>query len=138
MRMLTCPIRTTPIAIETGQAVRRRSGCWPSPGPIRMGEVVRATETDLRLVGCFDASTNACTLTPSCRLKHLFDDALKGYFKALDGATLADMTHGLALPKAAISPSPAVRKLPAVVAAKVSTKAATATPRRPARPGRGT
>ncbi len=94
MRMLTCPIRTTPIAIETGQAVRRRSGCWPSPGPIRMGEVVRATETDLRLVGCFDASTNACTLTPGCRLRYLFGEALTGNFKVLDRATLADMTSG--------------------------------------------
>ena len=65
------------------------------PETIRIGDVVRATETDFRLVECFDAATNACTLTPSCRLKHLFDDALAGYFKALDGATLADMTQGL-------------------------------------------
>jgi Rrf2 family nitric oxide-sensitive transcriptional repressor len=65
------------------------------PETIRIGDVVRATETDFRLVECFDAATNACTLTPSCRLKHLFDDALAGYFKALDGATLADMTLGL-------------------------------------------
>jgi len=108
------------------------------PGSIRIGDVVRATETDFRLVECFDATTNACTLTPSCRLKHLFNDALKGYFKALDGATLADMTHGLALPKAAISASPSGRQLPAVAAAKVSTKAAASTPRRPVRPGRGT
>ena len=55
------------------------------PETIRIGDVVRATETDFRLVECFDAATNACTLTPSCRLKHLFDDALAGYFKALDG-----------------------------------------------------
>jgi Rrf2 family nitric oxide-sensitive transcriptional repressor len=65
------------------------------PETIRIGDVVRATETDFRLVECFDATTNACTLTPSCRLKHLFDDALAGYFKALDGATLADMTPSL-------------------------------------------
>ena len=43
--------------------------------------------SDFRLVECFDAATNACTLTPSCRLKHLFDDALAGYFKAR-GVTL--------------------------------------------------
>ena len=52
---------------------------------------MRASETDFRLVECFDPDTNACTLTPNCRLKHLFDEALQGYFKALDGATLADM-----------------------------------------------
>ena len=62
------------------------------PGTIRIGDVVRASETDFRLVECFDASTNACTLTPNCRLKHLFDAALRGYFQALDGATLADLS----------------------------------------------
>jgi Rrf2 family transcriptional regulator, nitric oxide-sensitive transcriptional repressor len=56
--------------------------------------VVRASETDFRLVECFDAATNACTLTPDCRLKHLFDQALQGYFAALDRATLADLTAG--------------------------------------------
>jgi Rrf2 family nitric oxide-sensitive transcriptional repressor len=69
------------------------------PDQIRIGDVVRATETDFRLVECFDATTNACTLSPACRLKHLFDDALAGYFKALDGATLADMTQGPTLPR---------------------------------------
>jgi Rrf2 family nitric oxide-sensitive transcriptional repressor len=65
------------------------------PEAIRIGDVVRATETDFRLVECFDPSTNACTLSPSCRLKHLFDEALAACFKTLDGATLADMTLGL-------------------------------------------
>jgi Rrf2 family nitric oxide-sensitive transcriptional repressor len=64
------------------------------PETIRIGDVVRASETDFRLVECFDASTNACTLTPDCRLKHLFGAALRGYFQALDGATLADLTSG--------------------------------------------
>lgn len=64
------------------------------PGAIRIGDVVRASETDFRLVECFDARINACTLTPNCRLKHLFDAALRGYFQALDGATLADLTAG--------------------------------------------
>ena len=69
------------------------------PEAIRIGDVVRATETDFRLVECFDADTDACTLSTSCRLKHLFGEALRGYFKALDGATLADMTAGLPEPK---------------------------------------
>ena len=71
-----------------------------APETIRIGDVVRASETDFRLVECFDASTNACTLTPSCRLKHLFDAALQAYFKELDGATLADMI-GPGTPRAA-------------------------------------
>jgi len=62
------------------------------PGDIRIGDVVRASETDFRLVECFDARTNLCTLTPSCRLKHVFDDALQAYFRSLDSATLADVS----------------------------------------------
>jgi Rrf2 family nitric oxide-sensitive transcriptional repressor len=69
------------------------------PETIRIGDVVRATETDFRLVECFDADTDACTLSPNCRLKHLFGEALRGYFKALDGATLADMSTGPLGPK---------------------------------------
>ena len=80
------------------------------PARIRIGDVVRATETDFRLVECFDATTNACTLSPACRLKHLFDDALAGYFKALDGATLADMTQGPTLPRRGTIAPPAGRR----------------------------
>jgi Rrf2 family nitric oxide-sensitive transcriptional repressor len=62
-----------------------------SPEAIRIGDVVRASETDFRLVECFDPATDACTLSPRCRLKHVFDAALQAYFRELDGATLADM-----------------------------------------------
>jgi Rrf2 family nitric oxide-sensitive transcriptional repressor len=102
------------------------------PKTIRIGDVVRATETDFRLVECFDAATNACTLSPGCRLKHLFDDALAGYFKALDGATLADMTPGPPNPpakKARVHRSQSGRPWPEVVVAAP-------TSRRTARPGR--
>lgn len=61
------------------------------PSKVRIGDVVRASETDFRLVECFDPGTNQCTLTPSCRLKGLFYAALRAYFKELDGMTLADM-----------------------------------------------
>jgi Rrf2 family transcriptional regulator, nitric oxide-sensitive transcriptional repressor len=98
------------------------------PEAIRIGDVVRATETDFRLVECFDPSTNACTLSPSCRLKHLFDEALAGYFKALDGATLADMTKGLSAATRGAGTAPARLARPAVVAAPAT--------RRPARAAR--
>ncbi len=65
------------------------------PAAIRIGDVVRASETDFRLVECFDASTDLCTLTPGCRLRHLFEAALQAYFQALDGATLADIARPL-------------------------------------------
>ncbi|ODU58381.1 MAG: Rrf2 family transcriptional regulator [Comamonadaceae bacterium SCN 68-20] len=63
------------------------------PARIRVGDVVRASETDFRLVECFDPGTNECTLTPSCRLKGLFKAALGAYFKELDSMTLADIVE---------------------------------------------
>lgn len=91
------------------------------PGTIRIGDVVRASETDFRLVECFDAGTNACSLTPSCRLKYLFDAALRGYFQVLDGATLADLTAG---PSGAESRpgGPSARGRPAVAVAMPTSK----------------
>ncbi len=63
-----------------------------SPAAIRVGDVVRNSETDFRLVECFDRSTNNCSLTPSCRLKGLLSAAMQAYFGELDGATLADIS----------------------------------------------
>jgi Rrf2 family nitric oxide-sensitive transcriptional repressor len=53
--------------------------------------VVRASETDFRLVECFDPGSNQCTLSPTCRLKGLFNAALGAYLRELDGTTLADL-----------------------------------------------
>lgn len=63
------------------------------PSAIRVGDVVRNSETDFRLVECFDASTDTCTLTPTCRLKKVLRDALAAYLAELDGVTLADITR---------------------------------------------
>ena len=71
------------------------------PARIRIGDVVRASETDFRLVECFDPGTNQCTLTPSCRLKGLFRGALGAYFKELDSMTLADIVEPAPAPASA-------------------------------------
>ena len=57
------------------------------PTGLRIGDVVRASETDFRLVECFDPDSNQCTLSPTCRLKGVFNTALSAYFKELDGMT---------------------------------------------------
>jgi len=59
---------------------------------IRVGDVVRMTETDFRLVECFDASSDTCTLTPTCKLRKVLHGALLAYFSQLDGVTLEDIT----------------------------------------------
>lgn len=58
---------------------------------IRVGDVVRMTETDFRLVECFDASSDTCTLTPRCKLRKVLQSALSAYFGQLDGVTLDDI-----------------------------------------------
>ena len=60
-----------------------------------VGEVVRTAETDFCLVECFEARTDTCKLTPTCRLKHVLAAALHAYFAALDGVTLADIASPL-------------------------------------------
>jgi Rrf2 family transcriptional regulator, nitric oxide-sensitive transcriptional repressor len=60
---------------------------------IRIGDVVRATETDFRLVECFDERTTTCTMTASCGLKGVFDRALRAYLRELDDATVADVVR---------------------------------------------
>jgi Rrf2 family nitric oxide-sensitive transcriptional repressor len=62
---------------------------------IRVGDVVRASETDFRLVECFDADTDTCVLTPQCRLKGALHKALRAYFSELDAVTLADVVRPL-------------------------------------------
>ncbi len=73
----------------------RGGGCrlLKVPADIRVGDVVRACETDFRLVECFDAETDACTLTAGCGLKHVLQRALQAYFIELDAVTLADLVR---------------------------------------------
>ena len=78
---------------------------------VRIGDVVRQTETDFRLVECFDASHTACTLTARCQLKQVFKIALQSYLAELDKVTLADVTRaakpGLPPGSHKLNPAPA-------------------------------
>ena len=67
---------------------------------ICIGDVVRQTETDFRMVECFDKSHNECTLTAHCQLKQVFHTALQSYMAELDKVTLADVTQAIANPGA--------------------------------------
>lgn len=58
---------------------------------LRLGEVVRRTETDLNLVECFDKRANSCKLDGHCRLKGVFRQAVDGFLETLDTYTLADL-----------------------------------------------
>lgn len=77
------------------ESVRGRGGglrLKPASSAIRVGDVVRATEDDFRMVECFEAGKTSCTLLPACRLKGVLGKALAAYLEVLDGFTLADLT----------------------------------------------
>ena len=61
------------------------------PATITIGAVVRASETDFRVVECFDQEHNQCALTAGCRLKRVLGSAMKAWFDELDAVTLADI-----------------------------------------------
>lgn len=78
------------------QTFRGRGGglrLLKSPADINLGDVVRHTETDFRLVECFDPVVNTCVLTNHCQLKQVLGLALKSYLAELDKVTLADITR---------------------------------------------
>ena len=62
------------------------------PQEIGVGEVVRATEDDFRMVECFETGRSSCTLLPACRLKGVLGEALSAYLRVLDQHTLHDLT----------------------------------------------
>jgi Rrf2 family nitric oxide-sensitive transcriptional repressor len=110
------------------QSVRGRGGglrLAREATAIRVGEVLRGTEEDFRLVECFDRNTDACVLTPHCRLARELQGALNGFFARLDALTLADLRT-----------APAARQAPIVMqrkplAAKSAKSAAVALPPAP-------
>jgi Rrf2 family nitric oxide-sensitive transcriptional repressor len=67
---------------------------------IRIGDVVRQSETDFRLVECFDADHNTCTLTGYCMLKQVIKKAEQSFLAELDRVTLADITASSQAPMA--------------------------------------
>lgn len=62
-----------------------------APEAIGIGDVIRLTEEDFRLVECFDPNTNQCVISGRCKLARILDEALNSYLKTLDRYTLADL-----------------------------------------------
>ena len=69
-----------------------------APATISVGEVLRQSETDFRMVECFDVTSDTCTLTPSCRLRGVLQKALNAYLSELDAVTLADIAPPMKRP----------------------------------------
>ncbi|MBK9170885.1 MAG: Rrf2 family transcriptional regulator [Bryobacterales bacterium] len=80
-------VRVTPG--RSGGAVLARD-----PGRIRLGDVVRDAEPSLRLVECFDETTNTCPIVSACTLKRRLYEALEAFLAELNRHTLADLLDG--------------------------------------------
>ena len=65
-----------------------------NPQLIRLGDVVRTAEANLKLVECFDAKTNTCPILPVCELKPVLAEALDAFLAVLDRYTLEDLLSG--------------------------------------------
>ena len=76
------------------ETVRGRGGglrLARDPAEVRLGDVVRATEEDFRLVECFDPDSDTCRITPACRLQGVLREAGQAFLDVLDDYTLADL-----------------------------------------------
>jgi Rrf2 family transcriptional regulator, nitric oxide-sensitive transcriptional repressor len=62
-----------------------------APGRIRVGDVVRDTESGFELAECFRPGASACRLLPACALKPVLAEAGRAFLSSLDQYTLADL-----------------------------------------------
>src|SRR3546814_19786928 len=58
---------------------------------ICIGDVVRMTEPDFRIVECFGAGEPNCRLYGTCVLTTTINEAMEAFLEVLDGYTLADL-----------------------------------------------
>lgn len=63
------------------------------PSGINIGNVVRKTEPNFRIVECFDVEENTCRILPVCTLRGVLVKALESFFQVLDQYTLADLVR---------------------------------------------
>jgi Rrf2 family nitric oxide-sensitive transcriptional repressor len=61
---------------------------------ISIGELFRIFEAGVPFAECFDASTNSCPLSTTCRLRSYIARALEAFYHELDMVTLADLVKG--------------------------------------------
>jgi len=62
-----------------------------NPEAIRLGDVVRDAEPNMRLLECFDRATNTCVIAPVCTLRGMLRQALSAFLETLNRYTLADI-----------------------------------------------
>lgn len=77
------------------ETVRGRNGglrLGREPSEIRVGDVVRSTESDFFIAECFDPERPGCIYSASCALKGVLGRANAAFLGVLDGITLDTLT----------------------------------------------
>ncbi len=62
-----------------------------APDKINIGELVRGTEDNRKLVECFDRDRSDCRIESACVLRGVLGKALDAFYSSLDAYTLADL-----------------------------------------------
>lgn len=78
------------------ESVRGRKGGIRLARPaseISLGEVVRATESNLDLADCFTADHRDCRLVDACGFNNVLREALAAFFAVLDRYSIADLSR---------------------------------------------
>ncbi len=92
------------------ETLRGRSGGLRLMRPmeeISIGRVFRVFEAGVPFAECFDAETNTCPLTETCRLRDYIARAVEAFYHELDMVTLADLVKGNCGLNAILDMSPA-------------------------------
>lgn len=63
----------------------------PESASVRVGDIVRALESQMDLVECFALDSNTCPLLPRCRLAPLLRRAQDAFLAELDETTLGEL-----------------------------------------------
>jgi Rrf2 family nitric oxide-sensitive transcriptional repressor len=61
------------------------------PHMISIGDVVRLTESDMFLVGCFDTAGKGCPIESACVLAGVLKEALNAFMAVIDRYSVADL-----------------------------------------------
>jgi len=76
------------------EAVRGRSGgvrLLKRPADVRLGKLIRRTEPDRGVLDCVDGTDVDCPIVPACKLRKVFGEAQREFYRVLDDYTLADL-----------------------------------------------
>ncbi|CBL45634.1 Predicted transcriptional regulator [gamma proteobacterium HdN1] len=64
-----------------------------APDQIRLGQVIRASESNGPIVECLGEEPGVCKIAPVCRLANILGTAFEALYASLDQYTLADLTR---------------------------------------------